>query len=262
MKNIFLTFFAVILCMFITNTSYAQYLNIFVGTKLPEYKNTNIELGYIDESPDPDLFYSNTSLSKKPYYTAGVSYDNFKHEKELYYNAIANVNFGELFGIDLGASVGYPLYLNSSKSISIVPCVTGGFIYSRKGLGELKNNTVYIQVNSTRFADHTNVQINLAKTDLYLKPTVNILFDITKKYQLRLTGSYLQNFDLNKFIEFTGKDNSGKEVSDKEDMDAPNLFYNIDGQPSSTIPFNIKGLEFKLGFAINFGKDKSDAVKK
>ncbi len=120
---------------------------------------------------------------------------------------------------------------------------------------------MYIQVNSTRFADYTNVNVSLVKTDLFVKPSLNILWDITKKFQIRFTGSYEQDMNLNQFIEFSGKDNSGKAVSDKEETNARNLSYNINGSPSSSIPLNIKGLEFKLGFAINFGKEKSNAVK-
>lgn len=261
MKKIILTLFAVILYGSIFNTSNAQYVNIFAGLKLPEYKNTNIEVAYLDESPDPDLFYTNTSLSKKPYYTAGASYDNFKHQKELYYNVIGNLNFGELFGIDIGLSAGYPVWMNAKKTLTVLPFVTGGFAYTNKPLGELKNNTVYIQVNSTRFADYTNVDVSLAKVDLFLKPTLNILWDINSKTQIRLTGAYLADFNMNQFISFTGKDNSGKSVSDKEDTDAKNLSYYINGQKSSSIPFNIRGLEFKLGVAINLGKDKSEVVK-
>lgn len=261
MKKILLTFFVLVITLLSNGIAYSQYLNIFGGAKLPEYKNTNIELGYLDESPAPDLFYSNTSLKKKAYYTVGVSYDNFKHEKELYYNAIGNVQFGELFGFELGVSAGYPFFLNTTKTLTILPTVSGGFSYASKKLGQLVNNTVYIQVNSTRFADYTNVNVSLVKTDLFVKPSLNILWDITKKFQIRLTGSYEQDMNLNQFIEFSGKDNSGKAVSDKEETNARNISYNINGSPSSSIPLNIKGLEFKLGFAINFGKEKSNAVK-
>lgn len=261
MKKILLTFFAVVLFAFITTEAKAQYVNIFGSVKLPQYKNTSIEVAYLDESPAPDLFYTNTSLSKKPYYGLGGSYDNFKHEKELYYNVIGNVNFGELFGIDLGVSAGYPVWMNSKKNLTVLPFVTGGFAYTNKPLGELKNNTVYIQVNSTRFADYTNVNVSLAKVDLFLKPTLNILWDINPKTQIRFTGAYLVDFNINQFINFSGKDGSGKSISDKEDTDAKNLSYYINGQKSSSIPFNIRGLEFKLGVAFNLGKDKSGAVK-
>jgi hypothetical protein len=261
MKKIILTLFAIILCALLSNESKAQYVNIFGSAKFPEYNNANIQLSYIDESPDPDLFYTNTSLNKKPYYGLGASYDNFKHEKELYYNVIGNLNFGELFGIDIGLSAGYPVWMNSKKNLTILPFVTGGVAYTNKPLGELKNNTVYIQVNSTKFADYTNVNVSLAKVDLFIKPTLNILWDINSKTQIRLTGAYLMDFNMNQFISFTGKDNSGKSISDKEDIDAKNLSYYINGQKSSSIPFNIKGLELKLGVAFNLGADKSSAVK-
>ncbi|MBX7047124.1 MAG: hypothetical protein K1X86_14940 [Ignavibacteria bacterium] len=261
MKKFNLIIISLVFLLLIHNASHAQYLNIFAGAKFPEFNTTNIQLAYVDESPDPDLFYANTSLKKEAYYTVGVSYDNYKHEKELYYNAIGNVQFGEIFGFEIGASLGYPVFISKTKKISIVPTVSGGFSYASKRLGELINNTVYIQVNSTKFADNTNVKVGLVKTDLFLKPSLNILWDLSSKYQLRVTGSYETDFNLKQFIEFSGKDNSGKAVSDKEDTDARNLSYNINGSKSNSIPLNIKGFEVKLGFAINFGKEKSEPVK-
>jgi len=144
MKILKLLLFFLIFLLFPNAKLEAQYLNLFGGVKFPEFKNSNVQLAYRDESPAPDTFYSNKTLKNQMYYTIGVSYDNFSHEKKIYVNAIGNINFGELFGFDVGLSVGYPLYLNKSKSLSFVPCLTGGITYMSKGLGELINNTTYI----------------------------------------------------------------------------------------------------------------------
>lgn len=154
------------------------------------------------------------------------------------------------------------MFMDASKKFAILPAITGGYAYTLKDLGQLINNTVYIQVNSTRFADYSNVNISLAKSNLYVKPGLNIFWDLNSKTQLRLTGSYLFDYDLSKNIRFSGKDNSGKSISETKDTDSKNLSYYVNGSKSSSIPFNIRGFEAVFGVAVNLGKDKSNSAKK
>jgi hypothetical protein len=240
----------VVLCVLACNSAQAQRLTIFAGAKLPEFKKSNLELAYIDESPDPDVFYSNVQLKDDIYYSIGASYDNYGKISPLYYNVIGNAYFGDLFGLDIGASGGYPLYLTKTKSMSVIPAVTAGISYLSKGMGTLVNNTVYIQVNDTRFGDHQNVDISLTKMGGFVKPNLSFVLDITEKYQLRVMGAYMFDFAFKESIDFSGKDNSGNPATASEDVNASNLSYSVDGKTSKDIPFNMNGFEVKLGIGI------------
>lgn len=60
MNKTILTILAVAFILFESNKGLCQYLNIFAGAKFPEYSTSNIKLTYLDESPVPDLFTTNT----------------------------------------------------------------------------------------------------------------------------------------------------------------------------------------------------------
>ncbi|MBK9334159.1 MAG: hypothetical protein IPM96_17555 [Ignavibacteria bacterium] len=240
----------------ISNSLDAQYLNFYVGVKSPDFKSSNIQLSYRDESPAPDVFNSNKSIKNELFYSFGISYDNFSHDKEVYANVIGNLYVGELFGVNLGLTIGYPFYVNKKKNISFLPALTTGIAYTNKDMGELINTTGYIQVNETKFGTNQNVDVSLAKTDFILRPNLSILIDVSPTIQLRLIGNYLFDINIKQFIDFQGKDNSGKYVSDNEEANATNISYYVNGSKSEEIPFSIRGFEIGLGFAINLGIKK------
>jgi len=258
-KHIFI--FVVVLGIFFPHVSKAQYLSLFGGIKNPTYANSSIRTGYIDESPNPDVIFAQTTIFKKTNYVVGISYDNFTHEKEIYLNAIVQVSLGEFYSFDMGATVGYPLQVPSIKGVTFLPGITGGFAISWKGIGTLVNNTQYIQVNNTRFGDGQNVDISIDKIDGYVKPSLSILFDVSKRIQFRVSGAYLKDFKIRESIGFSGKDNNGKYISDSEEMNAPNLSFTVNGASNSALPFNVKGFEFTFGVAMTFAKENSRSVK-
>ena len=259
MKVFKLCFLFIILTF--SNTLKAQYLNLYGGVKSPDYKSSNIQLSYRDESPAPDVFNSNKNINNELFYSFGISYDNFSHDKEIYANIIGNLYVGELFGVNLGLTIGYPFYVNRKKNISFLPALTAGIAYTNKDMGQLVNTTGYIQVNNTKFATGQNVDVSLAKTDFILRPNLSILFDVSPKIQLRLIGNYLFDINIKQFIDFQGKDNGGKYVSDNEEANASNISYYVNGSISEEIPFSIRGFELDLGIAVNLGTNEKGNKK-
>jgi hypothetical protein len=253
LKVIFLCFVvAVAVLTVLPHNAFSQYITFQGGAKIPEYGNSFIELFYIDESPAPDVISTSSTIKGQPYYSVGASYDHYNKNDLWYYDIGANLYFGELGGLDVGLSGGYPLYLNDTGSIGVIPAVTMGMSYMQKTIGKLVNNTGYIQVNETRFGQGENVDVSLAKFAFFVKPSVAFTMNIAKNYQLRLIGAYMFDAATSGVVNFSGKDNSGKVVSDEEEIDAPNLSYKINGKESKDMPFNLNGFEVRLGLAVNF----------
>lgn len=246
-----------ILFLLISHQAFSQYANIHAGVKLLNFKSSNIQLAYLDESPAPDYFYSNVNAEASMLYNIGASADGFKHEKGIYYDIDLNLFFGkDYWGGDLGVGIGYPLYLTPKKKITLIPVISSGYGISSMKMGKLYNNTGYIQVNETIF-NVPYVDVSLSRSYIPIRPSLNVIFDLSKKFQLRLNAAYLYSVYTTNTVRFT----SG-EISDSEDLDEPNLFFRVDGADTKKSPVDIKGLEFRIGFAFRIGKQENSETKK
>jgi|GEM_PF-1553925 len=248
-------FLVILVTIFCIQSTNSQYVTIFGGVKPLNVKSSNIQLTYLDESPAPDYFTSNTTVNSSLVYNLGASIDGFKHLKNIYYDLGANLFVGDqFFGLEVSASIGYPLYITKKRNIALIPTFSTGYGSSERKMGTMINHTTYIQVNSTKFQDFTNVNVNLQKSYIPLRPSLNFLFDASKKIQIRLIASYLYCVYTVNQVRFSGTDNSGKTASDGEDFDAPNITYTVNGAQSKDSPIEIKGFEFRLGVSINLSK--------
>lgn len=260
MKNVKTSLLVILL--FLSADIFSQYVNIYGGVKPLNFKSTNVKLSYYDESPAPDYFYTDIDLSSSLIYNAGVSVDGFKHQNSIYYDLGANLFIGnKYFGGDVNVSIGYPLYITKKKTITFLPAFSAGYGLSDRDLGTLINTTGYIQVNETKFQNYTNVDVKLRRAYIGLRPGFNMLFDLSKKLQVRLNASYLYSIYTVNQVSFSGTNNSGEATSDSEDFDAPNVDFIVDGSSSKDSPVDIRGFEFRLGFAFSLGK-KSSSDKK
>jgi len=223
------------------------------GVKMIEYRGDNIQFYYRDESPAPDDFYTNIELTGKTIYTVGGNFNNYSKMNRAYWDLTGNLYFGKYFGADVGASLGYPLFLNGNKSFSILPTATVGGGFYNKDLGTLENNTTYIQVNDTRFKDYENVDISLSGFYVFLKPTIAFIFDVSHNAQVRLSGSYLINADFSPEINFNGTGQNGDNASDSEKLSESNLAFFIDGERTNDSPFKLSGLEARIGVSFSVG---------
>lgn len=252
------------LLIFIDLCSLAQgNVTIHAGIKPIEYRGNNIQLYYRDESPDPDDFYTDIDLSGKMIYNLGANLNNYSKNTKLYYDLTVNGYVGKYLGLELGASIGYPLFLSKSKKFSVLPSIMGGAGWYDKSLGTLVNNTVYIKVNDVRFKDYTNADLSLSGFYGFVRPTIALIFDLNNKLQLRLSGSYLLNFDVSPSVKFSGKDQDDKSVTASEDITASNLAFFIDNKRTNDSPFKLMGPEARIGISFKIGnKGKSAKWKK
>jgi hypothetical protein len=242
--------YILLLCFLVTQICSQKNITIHAGIKPIEYKGSSIQLYYRDESPDPDDFYTDINLNTKLIYNLGVNFNNYSKSSKIYYDLTANGYLGNYLGLEIGASVGYPLFLNKSKKLSILPSIMGGGGWYDKNLGTLQNNTVYIEVNDTKFKDNTNVDLSLSGFYGFVRPSITFIISLNNKVQLRMSGSYLLNFDINPSVKFSGEDESGNQVTAKEDITATNLAFYIDNKRTNDSPFKLMGPEVRFG--VNF----------
>lgn len=248
MKNICA---AIFLSLILTNFSVSQNnLQIHGGVKFIDYKGSNIQFFYRDESPDPDDFYTNIDLKNKLLFNLGVNFNNYSKNTKLYYDLTVNGYLGNFLGLEAGASIGYPIFLSKNKKFSFLPSFMAGGGWYDKPLGTLQNNTVYIQVNSTKFKDYTNVDLSLVGFYGFVRPSLSLLIGLNKKVNLVFTGSYLLNIDFNPSVKFSGKDQNDNSVSDSEEITASNVAFLTDGKSSNDSPFKLMGPEVRFG--VNF----------
>ena len=256
MKNLIFTIF--LTTIFINLSLTQNNLQIHGGIKFIDYKGSNIQLYYRDESPDPDEFYTNIDLENKLLFNLGVNFNNYSKNTKLYYDLTLNGYIGNFLGIEAGASIGYPIFLSKNKKISFLPSIMGGGGWYDKPLGTLQNNTIYIQVNNTKFKDYSNVDLSLVGFYGFIRPSLSLLIGLNKKVNLVFTGSYLINFDINPSVKFTGNDDNNNKVSDSEEITASNIAFYTDGKSSNDSPFKLMGPEVRFGVNILLGnKGKS-----
>lgn len=262
MKNKMFLFALLVLTLLFQTNVLSQYINIYGGVKFLNFKNSNIQLSYLDESPSPDYFYSNTYVKESMVYNLSVTADGFKHLNSIYYDLTLNLFAGEHFlAGDLNVSAGYPLYISKKKNITILPVFSAGYGLSGRSLGKLINHSIYIKVNNTRFMDYSDVDVSLSRSYVSLRPAMNILFDLSKKFQIRLNAAYLFSIYTNNLVRFSGKDNSGNNVSDSEGLDEQNVSFTVNGNQTKESPIDIKGIEFRIGFGFNIGKTPKSETK-
>lgn len=246
-------FFVLFVFFLEANISFAQYVSVTAGAKFLDFKSKTVDFFFVDDSPSRDNIYTNVDMKADKVLNLAVTVDNLKKSQNIYYDLNLEGFFGKYFGLDLSASLGYPLYL-SNKKISIIPTISGGYGYSEKEIGTIINNDVYIQVNNTKYKNYTNVDASLRRQYFLVRPSLNLFFDLSKKIQLRINTAYTIPFSMVDEAIFTGKDGNDKSITETKDLNGNNVAFYVDGLKSSSIPFSTKGLEIKIGLGFFIGK--------
>lgn len=257
MKRIFLL-------MLIPSVMFSQESNIITsfefGTKPLLINELDVTLSYFDESPSPDYFATNFNLEPSEsvnYFSVGFFQDNFK-EKYLM-GLKADMFFKQMFGFNLDFSTGY--LIKPTDNFKFGPKVDLTlFGIANKNIGELQNNTGYIQVNDTKFYDD-EVKVSFQNIWFGLKPSFFAMFSPTSAFSIFTNVGYSLNASLVN-IGFSGEGEIENENSSAtENLDAENLTFTINEpsgieDPKKEAKFGFNGLNFSFGVGINFNQLK------
>ena len=253
-----------LLLIFIPSFIFSQEPNVITtfefGSKPLKINELDVTLSYIDESPSPDYFATDFTLepsSSVNYFSIGFMQDNFK-EKFLM-GLKADLFFKQMFGFNLDLSGGYLINANDNFKFGPKVDVTL-FGIANKNIGELQNNTGYIQVNDTKFYDN-EVKVSFQNIWFGLKPSFFAMFSPTKAFNVFANVGYSLNASL-VHIGFSGEGfNENENTSATENLDADNLTFTINHplgleDPKKEAKFGFNGVNFSFGIGINFNQLK------
>ena len=253
-----------LLLIFIPSFIFSQEPNVITtfefGSKPLKINELDVTLSYIDESPSPDYFATDFTLepsSSVNYFSIGFMQDNFK-EKFLM-GLKADLFFKQMFGFNLDLSGGYLINANDNFKFGPKVDVTL-FGIANKNIGELQNNTGYIQVNDTKFYDN-EVKVSFQNVWFGLKPSFFAMFSPTKAFNVFANVGYSLNASLVN-IGFSGEGfNENENTSATENLDADNLTFTINQpsgveDPKKEAKFGFNGVNFSFGIGINFNQLK------
>ena len=253
-----------LLLIFIPSFIFSQEPNVITtfefGSKPLKINELDVTLSYIDESPSPDYFATDFTLepsSSVNYFSIGFMQDNFK-EKFLM-GLKADLFFKQMFGFNLDLSGGYLINANDNFKFGPKVDVTL-FGIANKNIGELQNNTGYIQVNDTKFYDN-EVKVSFQNVWFGLKPSFFAMFSPTKAFNVFANVGYSLNASLVN-IGFSGEGFTENEnTSATENLDADNLTFTINHplgleDPKKEAKFGFNGVNFSFGIGINFNQLK------
>ena len=251
-----------LLLIFIPTFIFSQEPNIITtfefGTKPLLINELDVTLSYIDESPSPDYFTTDFSLNSSKsvnYFSIGFMQDNFK-EKFLM-GLKADMFFKQMFGFNLDLYGGYLIEI--SEIFKFGPKVDFTlFGIANKNIGELQNNTGYIQVNDTKFYDN---EVNVSFQNIWfgLKPSFLAMIKPTRAIHFFANIGYSLNASLVN-IGFRGEGVVENEnTSASENLGADNLTFTINHpsgieDPKKEVKFGFNGLNYSFGVGINFNK--------
>ena len=251
-----------LLLIFIPSFIFSQEPNVITtfefGSKPLKINELDVTLSYIDESPSPDYFATDFTLepsSSVNYFSIGFMQDNFK-EKFLM-GLKADLFFKQMFGFNLDLSGGYLINANDNFKFGPKVDVTL-FGIANKNIGELQNNTGYIQVNDTKFYDN-EVKVSFQNVWFGLKPSFFAMFSPTKAFNIFANVGYSLNASLVN-IGFSGEGFTENEnTSATENLDADNLTFTINHplgleDPKKEAKFGFNGVNFSFGIGINFNQ--------
>ena len=227
------------------------------GNKPLETNELEIALTYEDESPVPDFVTDTFNLkasSSVNYLSIGLLQDNFK-EKFLM-GIKADLFFKDFFGFNLDLIGG--LLIKPSDQFQFGPRLDVTLLgFSNKKIGNLNNNTGYIEVNNTKFYSN-QVKLSFQNVWFGLKPSFFAAFAPNKAFNIFGHIGYSINASIVN-IGFSGDDVNGDQISAVENIDVDNLTFNVitpdnieNAKKESKIGFN--GWYYSLGLGINFNQ--------
>lgn len=224
------------------------HLYIMTGIKALGVSASQIDFGYMDESPAPDSMFSSTMLNKRSSaYNIALGFD-FNIKKHFYGKFNVDLYARQVYGMN--ADLGGGLRFNAGR-LCIMPGADFSFGFSQIGLGKLPNSETYIQVDDTKFAGK-DVKVSANEFFMGIKPQITLNYALTRDVSFRMNGGYHFNFFRDSYISFSGKGEDGMEnVNAREDINDKNVFFNVNGASNSLLPYNYNGFFFNFGIAVN-----------
>lgn len=218
------------------------------GVKMIGSEQKMMTLWYIDNSPSGDNMYTNVDPVGK--YNIDLSVRLRDVSKATDFQLFGDIQgyIGSVLGLAL--NVGYLYSGFGQHNVKLEPELAGSLGFSRRGIGDMINNDLYIVVNETQFADHTNVFVSVNNIYLGLKPGLSLSTELGNGNRIGIRANYQLSLKFGR-LGFSGTGQDGNPASASESLSADNVGFYVDGVKTTKVPFNPDGLEFKLFYTFN-----------
>ena len=143
------------------------------GVKLIKSDPRTITLSYVDESPSMDNLYKSVQQSGDLAINFNARWQDDDAGKTFHLLVEGQGYIGSINGLALNTGLFYRK--NFDRKFLIQPELSAVLGFSSKGLGEIQNNDVYIQVNQTQFQDYTNVNVAIRNLYYGVKPGLSFI---------------------------------------------------------------------------------------
>lgn len=221
-------------------------ISISGGVKLIGAEARTTTLWYVDESPSRDNIYKDIDPIGKYAVNLSVRWTDDTPDKPFRLFLEGQGYVGGIMGLAFNG--GYVYSGTSKGKVRIQPEIGAVLGYCSKGIGEIENNDLYIQVNNTKFQDNTNVSVSLRNAYIGLKPGISFVFPAGVEREIGLGVNYQLSYKAG-FLSFRGVDNNDAQATETEDLSAKNVGFYVDGNRTDNNPYNPDGLEFKVFYS-------------
>ena len=236
-------YFYIIAILVATSLNAQIKVSISAGVKMSHIEKKSVAFWFIDDSPSQDNIQT---LIDPPGRISADLAVRIQNGKRFNWFIEGQGYFIGLNGLSIVAGILYS-GKNPDGKFKVQPELGLVYGYSFKHIGTIHNNDIYIQVNDTKFKDHTDVEASLDNMYYGIKPGLVLAFNVGKQKLLGVKVCYQLSIKSSS-IGFSGTTDDGKSARDSKKLKDPKVGFYVNGVDTDKSPYNPDGFEFKLYF--------------
>jgi hypothetical protein len=225
-----------------------------VGSRRFAQDPGNWDVRYLDESAIPQIFSMEFRMEEqKRNRSWRLGYEGGDYTG-LHYEIVASWCSSILNLSTFGGGVGrnYP-FLGGQLVVRPVMALMYGNVF--RSLSDIQVTTINMTVNGTDYPEGESIDMALRGRVLEARPRIDVLFRVFQGVAIRAHVGYDLSLKLHKgFLRFRGNNLSEEEATARENTDADNVFFELNGEPVSDARFpdyGLSGLSYGLSISYN-----------
>lgn len=227
--------------------------SIFIeaGVKPLRTDQENLSFYYVDESPSRDNISADFTMPSSMYSASLRLGAEYEFPTPFFIKLQAEGYLAKISGFSIDGGVGYA-FKNKKKTFAVRPQLLISSGLTTLSLGDIYQNDLYIQVNSTTFYSNT-VATSLRSRYLLLIPQLELANKLSDNLELRYSVELPVPISKgDPYVYFSGKDYSNNQVDATESVNASNMSIYLGDRPLKTQNINFTFPAFHVGLAYKF----------
>ncbi len=238
-------------------TEYERYRAITLGFG-PRFISTDpgtLITSFTDNSPSPDNLMTTTEIADG-YTSVGISLGyKFGRYSGLAHDLDIDVTLGDAgSGLMLTYGLGWNFPIDiGDKELLIRPSIFGGFGGFGFEVGQMLNNTGFIQIGQTQYNEPA-LDVALQSSVLVYGPAIDLVYRVMDRVDVFLSAHYdVGSNNSDGSIIFTSQVEDAKESRLDLNGENPKVVYN--GNETTTLPYDISGIRIQIGASFLWNRD-------